>query len=92
MEQLEQLAGAEKTSFVPEKSSKLLNLRGEKYNKLVKAGEGYFLYQGSDAAIAPVCYEDAVETIYFYSTDKWYKCFTKAFKKYMNTWIKEKEM
>ena len=37
-------------------------------------------------------YEDAVETIYFYSTDKWYKCFTKAFKKYMKTWIKEKEM
>ena len=37
-------------------------------------------------------YEDAVETIYFYSTDKWYNCFTKAFKKYMKTWIKEKEM
>ena len=37
-------------------------------------------------------YDDAVETIYYYSSDKWYKYFTKAFKKYMKTWIKEKKM
>lgn len=37
-------------------------------------------------------YDDAVETIHYYSTDKWYKYFTKAFKKYMKTWIKEKKM
>ena len=56
---LNQLAQDQGVSFVPGKENKLLNLRGEKLNKLVKAGERYFLYQGSDAAIIPVCYENA---------------------------------
>ena len=34
----------------------------EKLQKLVKAGERYFLYQGSGAAITPVCYENAKES------------------------------
>ena len=54
---LNQLAQDQGVSFVAGKENKLLNLRGEKLNKLVKAGDRYFLYQGSDAAIAPICYE-----------------------------------
>lgn len=56
---IDQLAGAQGVRFIPGKEEKLLNLRGEKLNKLVKAGDCYFLYQGSDAAISPVCYENA---------------------------------
>ncbi len=37
-------------------------------------------------------YNDAIETISFYSADKWYKTYSKAFKKYMKTWIKERSM
>ena len=37
-------------------------------------------------------YDDALETILYYSTDKWYKYFTKSFKKYMKSWMKEKEL
>ena len=59
---LEQLAQAQGVSFVPGKENKLLNLRGEKLNKLVKAGNGYFLYAGSDAAISPICYENGTVT------------------------------
>ncbi len=62
LEALETLAGEQKVSFVPGKESKLLNLRGQQYNKLVKEGQKYFLYQGDGAAIAPVCYENAVES------------------------------
>ena len=36
--------------------------------------------------------DDAMETIHFYTSDRWYKYFTRAFKKYMKEWIKEKEM
>ncbi len=60
--QLDQLASEQDVSFIPGKEEKLLNLRGEKLQKLVKAGERYFLYQGSDAAISPVCYESAGES------------------------------
>ncbi len=59
---LNQLAKAQGVSYVPGKENKLLNLRGEKVNKLVKEGERYFLYQGSDAAISPICYENGTET------------------------------
>ena len=59
---LDQLAAEQGVSYIPGKEKKLLNLRGEKLNKLVKAGDRYFLYQGSDAAISPVCYENAKET------------------------------
>ncbi len=59
---LDQLAARQGVSFTPGKTEKLLNLRGENVCKLVKAGERYFLYQGNDAAISPVCYESAGET------------------------------
>ena len=62
MKALEELAKAENVSFLPSRSSKLLNLRGQQYNKLVKAEKQYFLYQGDDAAIAPICYENATES------------------------------
>ena len=59
---LNQLAQDQGVSFVPGKENKLLNLRGEKLNKLVKAGDRYFLYQGNDAAIVPICYENGTVT------------------------------
>lgn len=34
-------------------------------------------------------YEDAMDAITYYTTDKWYKYFTKQFKKSMKVWIKE---
>lgn len=34
-------------------------------------------------------YEDAMDAINYYTTDKWYKAFTKEFKKSMKAWIKE---
>lgn len=55
---LNQLAQAQGVSFTPGKAEKLLNLRGAHMNKLVKAEDRYFLYQGKDAAISPVCYEN----------------------------------
>ncbi len=60
--ELDRFAQAQGVSFVPGKESKLLNLRGETVNKLVKDGDRYFLYQGSDAAIAPICYENGIVT------------------------------
>ena len=60
--ELDKLAMEQNVSFIPGKDEKLLNLRGKKLQKLVKAGERYFLYQGSDAAISPVCYENAKES------------------------------
>lgn len=59
---IDQLAGAQGVSFTPSREDKLLNLRGEQVNKLVKAGERYFMYQGSNAAINPVCYADGEKT------------------------------
>lgn len=59
---IDRLAGAQGVSFTPSRENKLLNLRGEQVNKLVKAGEQYFMYQGSDAAISPVCYADGAKT------------------------------
>lgn len=75
-EKLEQLAQNQGVSYVPGADKKLLNLRGEKLHKLVRNGDRYFLYQGSDAAIAPVCYENGtvtdgcktVETDYYTAT------------------------
>lgn len=61
-EKLDRLAAEQGVSYIPGKEIKLLNLRGEKLNKLVKVGDRYFLYQGSDAAISPVCYENAKES------------------------------
>ena len=58
---LDQLAGQQGVSFTPSKEGKLLNLRGEQVNKLVRAGERYFLYQGNDTAISPVCYAGGTE-------------------------------
>lgn len=55
---LDELAVQQGVSYTPGKDNKLLNLRGGSVNKLVRAGERYFLYQGSDAAISPVCYEN----------------------------------
>lgn len=37
-------------------------------------------------------FDDALETILYYSVDKWYKTFTKSFKKYMKKWEKEKDI
>ena len=59
---LDQLAGAQGVSFTPSREHKLLNLRGEQVCKLVSADEQYFLYQGTDAAISPVCYAGGTET------------------------------
>lgn len=59
---LDKLAMEQNVSFIPGKEEKLLNLRGGNVNKLVRAGERYFLYQGSDTAISPVCYETAKES------------------------------
>ena len=59
---LDQLAAEQGVSYIPGKEKKLLNLRGETINKLVKAGERYFLYQGSDATISPICYENGTVT------------------------------
>ena len=75
-EKLERLARNQGVSYVPGADKKLLNLRGEKLHKLVRNGDRYFLYQGSDAAIAPVCYENGtvtdgcktVETDYYTAT------------------------
>ena len=61
-EKLERLARNQGVSYVPGADKKLLNLRGEKLHKLVRNGDRYFLYQGSDAAIAPVCYENGIVT------------------------------
>ena len=60
--ELDKLAMEQNVSFIPGKDEKLLNLRGEKLQKLVKTGERYFLYQGSDGAIAPICYENGSVT------------------------------
>jgi len=59
---LDRLAQAQGVSFTPSREDRLLNLRGEQVNKLVKAGERYFMYQGGDAAISPVCYADGEKT------------------------------
>jgi alpha-mannosidase len=57
--QLDAMAEALGVSFAADKSRKLLNPQGHKVCKLVKAGEGYLLYEGSRNAIAPVSYETA---------------------------------
>lgn len=55
-EKLNALAQAQGVSFAA--GSNMLNLRGEQVCKLEKAGEKYFLYQGSDTVIAPTVYEN----------------------------------
>ena len=62
MQRLEELAAAEGVSFEGKPGSKLINLQGENCCKLVKFGEGYLFYQGSDSLIAPVVYTDGVVT------------------------------
>lgn len=72
-EKMDELAAQQSVSFVPGSGKNLLNLRGQNYCKLVKAGEGYHLYRGGDRAIAPVKYKnpkllqslDQVETSFY---------------------------
>ena len=57
MTKLEQLAQAEGVSFVPD-GKPMVNLGGKNVCKLVKSGDSYLLYQGSDSLILPKVYSD----------------------------------
>lgn len=66
MEKLEQLAQQQGVSFLP--GQKLINVRGEAVSKLVKSGDHYLWYQGSDPLVQPVVYRestvsDSLETV-----------------------------
>ena len=57
MEKLEQLAQQQGVSFLP--GQKLVNVRGETVNKLVKSGDHYLWYYGSDPLVQPVVYRES---------------------------------
>ena len=62
---------------------------GVKTSKTKKLQEDLAKNMSYDMANQDYSYEAALDTIIYYSTDKWYKYFTKSFKKYMKKWLKE---
>lgn len=57
MEKLEELVQAEGVSFVPG-GKPMVNVKGNPVCKLVKSGDNYLFYQGSDSLIVPKVYSD----------------------------------
>jgi hypothetical protein len=62
---------------------------GIKASKTKKLQDDLAKNMSYDMAKQLYTYEAALDTIIYYSTDKWYKHFTKSFKKYMKKWLKE---
>ena len=62
---------------------------GIKASKTKKLQDDLAKNMSYDMAKQLYTYEAALDTIIYYSADKWYKHFTKSFKKYMKKWLKE---
>ena len=62
---------------------------GIKASKTKKLQDDLAKNMSYDMAKQLYTYDAALDTIIYYSTDKWYKYFTKSFKKYMKKWLKE---
>ncbi len=87
-----QLIIAQKEYMVALEAMSAMKDMGIKASRTKKLQDELAKNMSYDMANQDYSYDDALETILYYSTDKWYKYFTKSFKKYMKKWMKEKEL